>query len=210
MTRMHVRTIRTAAATALLAMIAAGCSTGNGGATPLTTPSATTPTPSSSPTPSTTRTLTPQEQATAQATEALKRYSAAEDQMSQKPSTFTPERAKTIAISSALTDLTNTMNVFKAGGLHSVGEGRTVSMSVESVDLKFQPKVTPPDIPVVIFKVCYDRGAVDVVDKNGKSQVPANRKPRVLLRYGVANYSWPATDGWRVAFIDGKEQACTS
>jgi hypothetical protein len=130
--------------------------------------------------------------------------------MSQKPSNFTLERSKIIAISSALTDLTNLMNLYKSGGWHSLGEGRIVSMPVESVDLAFKPKQTPPQIPGVIFKVCYDRSQVDVVDKNGKSQVQAGRKPRVTSRIGVANYSWPAADGWRVDFIDSKEQACTS
>ena len=209
MTRMPGR-IRTAAVTAavLFAMTSAGCTTGNGGAAP--TPSATTPSSTSSPTPSTTKALTPEEQATALATEALKRYFAFEDQMSRKPATFTPERAKSTAISTALTDLTNKMSVFKAGGLHSIGEGRTVSMSVDSVDLEFKPKVTPPSIPIVIFKVCFDRGTVDVVDKNGKSQVPADRKPRVESRIGVANYAWPATDGWRVAYVDSKEQTCAN
>lgn len=200
--RAHTHRPAVVATATLILLAASGCSS-NGSPAPATTPKA------SLPAPSTASPTGAQIEATAQAGEALKRYVAGKDQMSQNPSTYTPAKAAAIAGGAALTSLTASMTTFKDEGLHSLGHGLIVSMPLEAVDLTSTPDAKPPGLPSVTFNVCYNRAKVDIVDSLGKSQVEPDRTPQVTIHYRVSNQAWPAANGWRVYLVDSGDTSCT-
>ena len=112
------------------------------------------------------------------------------------------------AVSSALTQAQNSWIAAKGQNLHQTGETTLKSVEHLKTDLTNNPKASPPNIPTVQFLVCYDVSKVNIVDKDGKSVVPASRKPTGLVRVGVSNYSYPSVDGWRVAYLDKKADSC--
>jgi hypothetical protein len=124
------------------------------------------------------------------------------------PQKTTADFFKGSAVSSALTEVQNSWIAYKGQTLHATGETTLKSVEHLKTDLTNSPKASPPSIPTVQFMVCYDVSKVNVVDKDGKSVVPASRKPTGLVRVGVGNYSYPATDGWRVSYLDKKADSC--
>ena len=51
------------------------------------------------------------------------------------------------------------------------------------------------------FRVCTDVSGFNIVDKDGKSVVPADRKPHVLVDVAVLNYKYPDPAEWRVGYV---------
>ena len=155
--------------------------------------------PSASPSPTA---PSPEEEAISKAETALHEYFRVSDVSMQDPENFRVEDYKKVAISSALIELQNGYNSQVAQDVRQIGGLVVDSVEDPKVDLTFKPKKTPPEIPNVIFTVCFDVSAVNVVDKDGKSIVPPGRPDRGMLRVGVANYEYP--DGpWLVDFTEG-------
>lgn len=133
----------------------------------------------------------------------IPRYYQVADEAIQDPVKADAELFKDVAISSALTDLQNLLTASKEQGLHQVGGTTLVSIENPRVDLTLN--ATKNQIPTVQWDVCYDVSKLNVVDKDGKSVVPANRPPRALVLIGVSNYKYPAKEGWRVSFTKVQE-----
>jgi hypothetical protein len=96
------------------------------------------------------------------------------------------------------------VSAFQNQQLKASGSTEVESITNPRVDLKLDLKKSPPDVPTVQLDVCIDVSKLNVVDKDGKSAIPADRKPRQLWRVGVSNYEYPKADAWRVAYTDTK------
>ncbi|PUB29032.1 hypothetical protein C8K30_103458 [Promicromonospora sp. AC04] len=156
---------------------------------------------SASPSPSE---LSPEDEAIKQAKPLVQSFFQMKDESMQAPANFKYQWFGKVAIGSAENYLKKWHGESGEQGLHQVGATELVSVEVNEVDLTFKPKVTPPEIPFVEFTVCYDVADLDVVDKDGKSVVSADRKDRGVAQLGVANYEYP--DGpWLVDIIEFPE-----
>lgn len=205
MTR-HTQHLTSVAAIAAAALALSACnSTGDPGsnttgdvATTTTSASATT---DASPT-TTTPTPSPEDEAIKAAEEKIPEYFSVADRSLQDPENFKLADFKKVAISSGLVELENRYNVISGQKFKQTGSTVVESMTKPRVDLKLDLKKSPPEVPTVQLDVCIDVSKVNLVDKDGKSQIPATRKPRQLWRVGVSNYEYPKADAWRVAFTD--------
>lgn len=206
MTR-HTQHLTSIAAIAVAALALSACnSTGDPGsntATPATTsapattdvsPTASTPTPTKS----------PEDEAIAAAEKMIPLYFQVGDSSIAAPDKFDREELKKVAISTALDDMQNLMSAFQNQQFKASGSTEVESITNPRVDLKLDLKKSPPDVPTVQLDVCIDVSKLNVVDKDGKSAIPADRKPRQLWRVGVSNYEYPKADAWRVAYTDTK------
>lgn len=202
MTRTTRRTIPTALAVLGMSVVLGACQQGTpgGDATPTdaTSPTATT---SPSPSPSPSESKTPEEEATELAEQAVRDYYDVEAAAMQDPENFKQEELKDVAISSALTDLQNQLSAARGLGQHAIGATKIVEIKDPEVNL--EPK---DDVTNIVFLVCYDVSDLNIVDEDGKSVVPTDRKDTGVKRVGVANYKYPAADQWRVAFTEYKEK----
>jgi len=133
----------------------------------------------------------------------IPRYYQAADEAIQDPAKANVEVFKDVAISSALTDLQNLLAASRDQGLHQVGGTTLVSIENPRVDLTLN--ATKNQIPTVQWDVCYDVSKLNVVDKDGKSVVLADRPPRAVVLIGVSNYQYPSKEGWRVSFTKVQE-----
>lgn len=124
------------------------------------------------------------------------------------PSQTSEEFFKESSTGTALVENINALNSAKTQGIHLTGETKLKSVTHVKTDLAKDPKSSPPTIPYVQFMVCYDVSSVNVVDKDGKSVVPASRKPTGLRLLGVVNYEYPNPDGWRVGYVQPKRDKC--
>lgn len=113
-----------------------------------------------------------------------------------------------VAVGSELTDLRNELSSAKTAYTKQIGSTRVVWAKRLKVDLTNKPKETPPTIPIVTYSVCYDVSKVNIVDYQGKSIVPPNRKPRGIVTVAVANYHYPSPAGWRVAYEQSTGKTC--
>lgn len=126
-----------------------------------------------------------------------------------EPTKTTPDFFKDSTISSELIARQNTLAAAQAQKIHQVGSTQLVSTRRTKISLKNDLKASPPVIPTVEFDVCYDVRKVNIVDAEGKSVVPASRKPRGIMRVGVSNYDYPSHTAWRVAFTEAsKAKTC--
>lgn len=205
MTR-HTQHLTSIAAIAMAALALSACnSTGDPGsnttsdaATTTTSAPATT---DASPT-TTTPTKSPEDEAIEAAEKMIPLYFQVGDSSIAAPDKFDREELKKVAISTALDDMQNLMSAFQNQQLKASGSTKVESMTNPRVDLKLDLKKSPPDVPTVQLDVCIDVSKLNVVDKDGKSAIPADRKPRQLWRVGVSNYEYPKADAWRVAYTD--------
>jgi len=202
MTR-HTQHLTSIAAIAVAALALSACQpTGDPGGTAsgiATTTATSAPTPTTTPT---TATASPEDSAIMAAKEMIPRYFQTGDASLHDPAKFDREELKKVAISTALDEMQNRVSAFQAQELTGVGGTTVLSMENPRVDLKLDLKKSPPDVPSVQLDVCIDVSKLNVVDKAGKSVIPADRKPRQLWRVGVANYEYPKADAWRVAYTD--------
>lgn len=166
---------------------------------PTTSPSASASSASSaSPSPTS---KSPEDKAVKQAKQVVRDYYRVKDLSLQDPDAFVLEDYKTVAISSALVDLQNLYNAAKMQG-HQIGRTTVDSFEVLDVDLTNKPKQS--EIPTVQLSVCYDVSKLNIVDKEGKSIVPPDRKDRGIARIGVSNFEYPEGP-WLVGFVEYPE-----
>ena len=206
MTR-HTQHLTSIAAIAVAALALSACnSTGDPGSNTAT--AATTSAPATtdvSPTASTpTPTKSTEDEAIAAAEKMSPLYFPVGDSSIAAPDKFDREELKKVAISTALDDMQNLMSAFQNQQFKASGSTEVESITNPRVDLKLDLKKSPPDVPTVQLDVCIDVSKLNVVDKDGKSAIPADRKPRQLWRVGVSNYEYPKADAWRVAYTDTK------
>jgi hypothetical protein len=209
MTR-HTQHLTSVAAIAVAALALSACnSTGDPGSnttsdaatTTMSAPATTDASPTTT-TPTATPTKSPEDKAIEAAEEIIPLYFEVGDRSIQDPNKFDREELKKVAISSAVDDMQNRVSAFQRQELKASGKTEVESMTNPRVDLKLDLKKSPPDVPSVQLDVCIDVSKLNVVDKDGKSMIPADRKPRQLWRVGVANYEYPKADAWRVAYTD--------
>lgn len=194
-----------AAAVLALGLGLGACSGGSEPAAEPTVPESASASPTASPSPTE---LSPEDEAITLAEPAVRRYFQVRDESLQDPAAFDPKDYEEVAISSALLELQNLHYSTEVQELHQIGGATLDSIESSKVDLTNKPEVTPPEIPIVEFTVCYDVSGLDTVEKNGESIITSARKDRGVARIGVTNYEYP--DGpWLVAFIEYKtEQTC--
>lgn len=203
MTR-HTQYLAGIAAVALCAMALSACDSAVGGVDPSASASSSSPTSTSSTTPTTSSTPTkaPEDLAVEAAKQIVPEYFSVGDKSIHDPNGFDRQLLKDVAISTALDDMQNRVSAFQTQELKASGSTKVESMENPRVDLKLDLKKSPPDVPTVQLDVCIDVSKLNVVDKNGKSVIPADRKPRQLWKVAVANYEYPKSDAWRVAYTD--------
>jgi len=161
---------------------------------------------SSTPSPSVSvPTTSPEDEAAAKAEEVLRAYYRVHTQCLADPPNALPTCFDGVAITTELTDQRNTLAIAQMMGTRSSGDVVVVSVDRESVDLTNRVTETPPTVPEVVFSVCVDVSGYNVVDKDGKSVVPADRLPRSRLEMHVANYEYPDPTQWRVAYVVAAE-----
>ena len=187
----------------VLVLVLAGCT--GGGTTPTATPTATSAV-SSTPSPSVSvPTTSPEDEAAAKAEEVLRAYYRVHTQCLADPPNALPTCFDGVAIGTELTDQRNTLAIAQMMGTRSSGDVEVVSVDREGVDLTSKLDETPPTVPVVTFSVCVDVSGYNVVDKDGKSVVPADRLPRSQLEISVLNYAYPDMTQWRVGYVVAAE-----
>ncbi len=213
------KTSRAALTAILAAFLLSGCtgtsqptpSTSNSSSPPSTTTTAPSPSPSTtttapSPSPSTT---TPDALAKEKSEAVLRAYFRASTECMFDPPKTPPKCFDAVAIASEKTKLMNTLSSAQSMETRTTGYNEVVSATVKSTALDIDLKKTPPVVPTVQWEVCYDVSKVNVIDRAGKSIVPPTRKPRGVLTVYVANYTYPALDGWRVALTKPEaEKSC--
>ncbi len=189
-----------------LALLATVCTAACGTSTDEATAPAPSPSASATAPVTTQETVAPQDAAIAAARELIPRYFQVSERALSEPKSFDPAGFEAVAISTGLTEMKNQLTAYKAQGIRITGAGTVVSIENPRVDLKNNPKASPPDIPTVQIDVCYDVSKVVGVDRDGKP-VPPNktRAPRVLKLMGVSNYSYPEADEWRVSYTQNQE-----
>ena len=103
-------------------------------------------------------------------------------------------------------------------GAHVVGEIKTVSVELVSVDLTDRvdrpadPSQDIPEVrtvPTVVFDVCEDRGGYDLVNAAGESQLPSGYTRYLRTLVEVSNYGYPDPSQWRVRNADKNAETST-
>lgn len=112
------------------------------------------------------------------------------------------------AVASELADLRDGLSAAKAAQTKVLGDAVVESVNVVKVDLTNKPKESPPTLPKVVVRVCYDVSKVNVVDYRGKSIVPPDRKPRAVEDVTVVNYKYPDPTQWRVGYTVPTGKSC--
>lgn len=168
------RTLAAVAVVAALATTATACD-GDGKADPTPTPTtsrtATSPSPTPTTTSSPTSTKTPDEQGAEQAVVA---FWAMLDEKASDPYTDLTDLS-TVARDQAFLQWTRNLTQSRGSGWKQVG-----STSVRSADATYNSNKDLWDV-----SACIDVTKVNVIDRNGKSVVAANRRPRVNYTYEV-------------------------
>jgi hypothetical protein len=193
----NTRRVSALAAATLAVSVLAGCSDDSTvTATTSESPTATSPAPTST----TSKPPTESEVAQQAATEVVHDYFATIDRLRQDPRLPLAELKK-VAISGQLAaQEIFTRNQRKVGN-QQTGHSKVVDMVVQSVNLD-NSAPEAGKIPTVQVDVCWDVSQVDILDRQGRSMITAERPDRGWTRYTVANYSWKATHpaiGWRVS-----------
>lgn len=167
------RLTRTAAALAAAAVLAltAACGPDDPPTTSSTTPPSTTTTSTPS---TTTKTETAAEKNARMAGEAVVALWAKLDELAADPNKSLSGLAS-VASDQALTQWQRNLTLMRGKGQKQVG-----SAVVEAPTATFDGKTN-----VYTVKACVDVSKVNVVDKDGKSVVTANRRPRVKYTYQV-------------------------
>jgi len=203
MSTKHLRALAVALACAVLA-VTAGCSSEHpvGTAAPAVHVVTGTPTPTPSE-------LSPEDQAQADAEEAVREYFRVQNEAQQDPSRSNWDNLPTVAIGSALSDLERSMVGLDEQGAHQVGDIKIewIQLAPQGVDLTDNQTVTPPDVPIVQLRVCYDVSQVDSVTGDGKSITQPGRKDRAVLQVGVTDYNYPSGP-WLVEWTQQTEETC--
>lgn len=180
----------------LAAVTACGNSDADSPPPPPVSSSLSAPTTSSPTSPSPT---TPSEEATADATAAMREYFVVIDEVGQDPSADLG-RLDEVATSTQLSAIENLLRRQHEQGQRQTGTTVISDLTVQSVSLdKSDP--AGGKAPAVVIDVCWDVSQVDVLDRSGESLVAPGRPDTGWTRYTVANYEYAVdpAGGWRVA-----------
>lgn len=177
------------------ALVLAGCSS----TAPV--PAPTLSEPSVSPSRSTTAPPTPEDEAALHAEEVLRAYFRARTTCLANPQKTPITCFDSVAITTELTNLRNELVAAQQMGTRVTGDVLVESVTRKSVDLTNKVNETPPTVPQVVFTSCIDLSGYNILDKDGKSVVPAGRKSRPLITATVLNYKFPDPSQWRVGLV---------
>ncbi|RYP84343.1 hypothetical protein EKO23_16015 [Nocardioides guangzhouensis] len=195
-----------ATGTVMLAAVSA-CGGSDTDPPPTSAPSSTSP---SSPTTSSSPS-SPSDAASGAATDAVRSYFAAVDQLRSDPAVDL-KKLKSVATSAQLNAVETLISRQRDEGQRQTGTTALMELKVQSVNLdNSDPKAGK--VPTVVIDVCWDVSKVDVLDKSGQSIVSPDRPDTGWTRYTVANYKYAAdpTGGWRVATgQDLKQTPCAA
>ena len=173
---------------------------------PTTSPSSATPTtPSATPTQS--PTPTPEDVAAATAEDVVRAWLRAQTDCLADPAAVEVTCFDGVAVGTELNDLRNALIGAQGLGNTVNGEMTVVSLDIRQVDLAIDLAVTPPIVPTVVFGACLDVSSYNIVDKDGRSIVPADRPAHVSSVISVYNYDYPDGAGWRVGLSIADEEA---
>jgi hypothetical protein len=195
-----------ATGTVMLAAVSA-CGGSDTDPPPTSEPSSTSP---SSPTTSSSPS-SPSDAASAAATDAVRSYFAAVDQLRSDPAADLKE-LKSVATSAQLNAVETLISRQRDEGQRQTGTTALNELKVQSVNLD-NSDPNAGKVPTVVIDVCWDVTKVDVLDESGKSIVSPDRPDTGWTRYTVANYKYAAdpTGGWRVATgQDLKQTPCAA
>jgi len=205
MSTKHLRALAVASACAVLAVTAGCTSTKHPVGTAAPAVHVVTGTPA--PTPSE---LSPEDQAQADAEEAVREYFRVSNETRHDPEKFLDwQEVETVATDTALSDLEQSLVSLWQQGAHQVGDLKVewIQLAPDGVDLTDNQTITPPDVPNVQFRVCYDVSQVDSVTSDGKSVTQPGRKDRAVFQIGVTNYQYPSGP-WLVGWVQQTEETC--
>lgn len=135
--------------------------------------------------------LAPSEKAAEDAAAMVREYYATIDLLRQDASRPASD-LKSVASGTELLVQRNLLTGEREKGHRAVGEVKLVEVTVQSVSL---------DAPVTaLVDVCWDVTDADVVNRDGKSMVSAERTDVGWTRFTVTNKAWKKTPsaGWRV------------
>lgn len=203
----------TALTAASMATVLGACSGGSGSEKPTRStpygPTTTSPAPSvSAPTPTSPATSYDPNSPQERAKEMVRAYFEVSDECLQEPSKAKATCFDSVATTSALNDLRSALSSAQAAQTKQIGFLQVVSTTLLKTDLTNKPKESPPTVPNMTFGVCYDVSEVNVVDYNGKSIVPPDRKPRGIENVTVVNYKYPDPTQWRVGYVLPTGKSC--
>jgi hypothetical protein len=188
----------------VLVLMLTGCTVGGATATGAPSTAAVSPTPLPSMT-----TTSPEDEAALHAEEALRNYFRAQTQCMADPPHTPITCFDGVAIGGELDNMRNTLVSAQAMAQKSSGDVTVVSVDRVGVDLTDKVTEQPPTVPKVVFSVCVDVSQVNIVDKDGKSVVPPDRKPRVRASITVYDYKYPDPSQWRVGYVvESKDSTC--
>ncbi|MGB8385823.1 MAG: hypothetical protein WCG47_32060 [Dermatophilaceae bacterium] len=197
-----MKQLRTAGVLVAAVVLLAACTAGSTAADPTTSTTSPSSTVTSTSTVSATSTTTsPEDSAAAHAEEVLRAYYRAQTACLADAAKVEMTCFDQVAVGTALTDMRNALSSARARETHVNGAIEVVTVDRNSVDLANDPTKTPPVVPQVTFRVCIDVSGFNIVDKDGKSIVPADRSARSVGSVVVANYRYPDPGDWRVAYI---------
>lgn len=191
----HFQGASSVATAVLLLAVVSGCSSdADPRSTPTPSPSASESTGSASASPA-----SPEDQASAAATDAVTAYYSTVDKLRQNADA-SPGGLDAVAVSTQLSAQQKLLDSQRGDGLRQTGDSQVVETKVQSVSLENSDPAAGR-VPSVTIDVCWDVSDVDVLDANGKSVVTSERPDRGWTRLTVANYNWAAdpVGGWRVA-----------
>jgi hypothetical protein len=201
----------TAATVAAVSLLLSGCSEAvpsigppaptTDGATSAGEPSAAA---TSAPTSSSAVPLSAEDQALAEATEAVKALYAAMDRINADPNLDADPELREVTSGDAYMGQMRMAVQMKARGLTQIGSARVVDATPISVDLTTDTTVNPPKFPIVVIDACLDVGDVNVVDVEGGSVVPADRLDQTTARLDVVHFDF----GWRVHQVASSGEPC--
>ena len=137
----------------------------------------------------------------ARAEEVLRAYYRAISQCLSDPMNTSITCFDQVAITTELTNRRNALASAQAMQTRASGPINLVSVARTRVDLTNKVTETPPTVPTVEFRVCTDVSGFNIIDKDGKSIVPPDRKPHVLVDASVLNYKYPDPAQWRVGYV---------
>lgn len=153
----------------------------------------------------------PSDEASADATEAVRNYFTVVDQL-RSDAAAALKKLRSVATSAQLNAVETLIGRQREEGQRQTGTTAINELTVQSVNLDNSgPKADK--VPTVVIDVCWDVSKVDVLDKSGKSIVSPDRPDTGWTRYTVANYTYAAdpTGGWRVATgQDLKQTPCAA
>lgn len=188
MTTRRTPVVTLALALALALGAVAGCTAGDGPDSTKTTPSTT----STTSTPSSTTTLSQAQQDLESAKDGVSNFWAVVDKLSIDPNASLDELA-TVSRSPSIGVWRQLLTEQRVAGQVQTGSSKVVSADAErAADGTFNATA------------CIDVSTVNLVDKNGKSVVSANRAPRVKYTYVIAK----GTDGHFYVTNDKAISAC--